>query len=179
MPRKNQTKTNRKTTAIADQAVALAEYAATALVAAEQLGIKAKAVERFPLDKSERKTVAELSALAARLKKKLVKKDASFTVAEVTSMVLAAAESFVDAEPKQQVALLVVAKKLMDCLQADIASSHLRPANTTKATRVSPADTMYQFKIRLLESHPPNPLLRRAGHLPPSGCQRRTVEDDQ
>jgi hypothetical protein len=155
MARKKQTRTTTKARAIADQAVALAEYAATALVAAEQLGIKAKAVEEYPLNEEERTTVAHLPALAGKLKKKLLKKDGSFTVAEVGGMVLAVADSFVDAEPMQQVALLVVAKKLMDCLQANIATSNLRPAKRTKATRASPADAVYQFKMTLQESHPP------------------------
>jgi hypothetical protein len=76
--------------------------------------------------------VAELPSLATKLKKKLEKKDGSCTVAEIASLVMALAVSFVDAEPKQQVALLVVAKKLMDCLQAHIARSNLRPARTAK-----------------------------------------------
>ena len=155
MARKKPTRTARKTRAIGDQAVALAEYAATALVAAEQLGIKAKAVEGFPLSEEERATVAHLPALAAKLKKKLVKKDDSFTLADVASLVMAIADSFVDAEPKQQLALLLVARKLMECLQAKIARSNLRPAKRIKATGGSPADTVYQFKITLLESHPP------------------------
>jgi hypothetical protein len=67
MARKKQPRTTKKARAIADQAVALTEYAATALVAAEQLGIKAKAVERFPLDDNERKNVAELPTLPAKL----------------------------------------------------------------------------------------------------------------
>ncbi len=152
MARKKQTRTTKKTKAIADQGVALAEYAATALVAAEQLGIKAKAVEEFPLSEEERTAVAHLPALAAKLKKKLVKTDGPYTVAEVAGMVMAIAESLVDAEPKQQVTLLLVAKKLMDCLQANITTSNLRPAKRTRAT---PADTVYQFKITLLESQPP------------------------
>jgi hypothetical protein len=140
---------------IADQAAALAEYAAKALVAAEQLRIKTKAVERFPLDDDERATVAELPALAAKLTKKLAKKDGSFTVAEVVSMVMAAAEAFVDAEPQQQVPLLLVARKLMDCLQANIVMPDLRRIKATRASKIKPADTVYQFKITLLESHPP------------------------
>src|SRR5579872_4279901 len=151
MARKKQTRTTKKTRAIADQAVALAEYAATAMVAAEHLSIKAKAVEGFPLSEEERATVAHLPSLTVKIKKKLVKTDGSFTVAEVASIVMAMADSFVDAEPKQQVA----AKKLMDCLQANIAKSNLRPAKRTKATRATPADTLYQFKITLQESHPP------------------------
>ena len=45
MPRK---KRRTKAKLIADQAIALAEYAAKALVAAEHLRIKTKAVEQFP-----------------------------------------------------------------------------------------------------------------------------------
>src|SRR5262245_13588722 len=117
MARKRPTK---KAKLLADLAAALAEYAAKALVAAEQLRIKTKTIERFPLDDDERATVAELPALAAKLKTKLPKQDASFTVAEAASMVMAVADSFVDADPQQQVALLLVARKLMDCLQANI-----------------------------------------------------------
>src|SRR5215471_13886583 len=104
MTRKRPTK---KAKLLADLAAALAEYAAKVLVAAEQLRIKTKTIERFPLDDDERATVAELPALAAKEKKKLAKKDGSFTVAEVASMVMAIADSFPDAEPQQQVALLL------------------------------------------------------------------------
>lgn len=141
---------------IADQAASLAEYAAKALVAAEQLRIKTKAVERFPLDEAERAYVAEFPAVASTLKKKLAKPNGSFTVAEVASMVIAAADSFADAEPQQQVALLLAARKLMDCLQANIATPDQRPIKATRASKPKPAaDAVYQFKITLLESHPP------------------------
>jgi hypothetical protein len=111
---------------LADQAVALAEYAAKALVAAEQLRIKTEAVERFPLDEYERTAVTVLPALPANLKKKLAKKNAAFTIAEIASIVMAAAESFLDAQAKQQAALLLIAKKLMDCLQTNIIMADLR-----------------------------------------------------
>jgi hypothetical protein len=68
---------------------------------------------------------------------------------------MAAADSFVDAEPQQQVALLLVAKKLMDCLQANTVMPDLRPIKATKTSKAKPADAVYQFKITLLESHPP------------------------
>jgi hypothetical protein len=139
---------------ITDQAVGLVEYAGKALVAAEQLRIKTKAVEQFPLD-GERSTVAELPCLPAKLKKKLSKPDSSFTVAEVASMIMAAAESFVDAGPKEAVALLLIAKKLMECLQANIVMPEMRPAKASKASKTMPAEPVYQFKITLLESHPP------------------------
>jgi hypothetical protein len=156
MARKKQpSTTKRKNTLIVDRAVALADTAAKTLVAAEQLRIEANAVERFPLDEKARRIVGELPTLAAKLKKKLAKNDGSYTIAEVASMVLAAAESFADAKPPQQVARLLAARKLVDCLEANIVPPHLPPAKTTKATKAQRADAVYQFKITLLESHPP------------------------
>jgi len=46
--------------------------------------------------------------------------------------------------------VLMVAKKLMDCLEKNI----VRPDVPAKAKKASPADTVYQFKITLLESRP-------------------------
>jgi hypothetical protein len=154
MGRKKQASPTNKAKQLADQAVTLADYAAKALVAAEQLRIKTKAVEGFPLADDERAAVAELPTLPPKIKKKL-EKDASFTIAETASIVMAVADSFLDAEPKQQVTLLLVAKKLMDCLQANIVLPDLRPIKATRASKARPADTVYQFKITLLESHPP------------------------
>jgi hypothetical protein len=57
----------------------------------------------------------------------------------------------VDAEPKQQVALLLATEKLMACLQRNVVMPDL-PAKTKKAAA---ANLVYQFKITLLESRPP------------------------
>jgi hypothetical protein len=59
MARKKQTGVAKKTTLNVDQAAALAEHAAKAIVAAEQLRIKTKAVEQFPLNEDERATVGK------------------------------------------------------------------------------------------------------------------------
>jgi hypothetical protein len=48
MARKKPTSSTKKSKLIAEQAVALAEYAGTAFVASEQLRIKTKAIERLP-----------------------------------------------------------------------------------------------------------------------------------
>ena len=95
--------------------------------------------------------MAKIPALPANLKKKLAKRGAAFTVVDVASMVMAVSEAFLDAGSKQQPALLLVAKKLMDCLQENIVKSAL-PA---KAKKAKPTGAIYQFKITLLESHPP------------------------
>jgi hypothetical protein len=108
------------TTKLATQSVALAEIAAKALVAAEQLRIKKKVVDGFPLDEYERAVAAELFYLPATLKKKLAKKSGTFTVADTASIVMALAESILEGEPLKRLALLVTAKKLIDCLESSV-----------------------------------------------------------
>ena len=135
---------------VTDQAVSFAEYAARALVAVETLRIKGKAVEGLSLKKDDRSALAVLPSLSAKHKKNLTKPDADFTVAEVAGILMAVAEAFVDAEPKQQIGLLLVAKKLIDCLQQNIVEP-VEPAKGKKAK----VGLLYQFKITLLESQPP------------------------
>jgi Plasmid pRiA4b ORF-3-like protein len=151
MARKRQTSVAKKTKLIADQAAALAEYAAKALSAAEQLAIKKKVVVGFPLNEAEKIFAAELPGLSATLKMKLAKKNATFTVADTASIVMAVADSLLEGEPLKRLALLVTAKKLIDCLEHNV----VKPTFPTKAKRSKPADIVYQFKITLLESHPP------------------------
>jgi hypothetical protein len=105
---------------ISDQAAQIAEWAAQALVAAEQLQIKTKPVGQLPLQEAERNVLAILPTIPPSLKKTLLTKDADFTVTEVASMAMAVAESLPDGEPLQQVSLLMIAKGLMDCLKERI-----------------------------------------------------------
>ena len=140
----------KKSTHVANQAVALAEYAAKALVAAEQLRVKTKAVEGFPLDESERAIAAELPGLTATLRIKLAREKATFTVPDTASIVMAIADAILDGEPPKRLALLVTAKKLIDCLESSVV-----PSVHAKAMKPKPTDTVYQFKITLLESQPP------------------------
>jgi len=137
-------------TDLTTQSVALAEFAAEALVAAEQIGIKKKVVQDFTLDLSERAIAADLPDISATLKRKLKKKDGTFTVAEIASIVMALAESLLDDEPLQRLKLLFISKKLTDCLEANVF-----PAVPTKARKSKPTDTLYQFKITLLGAKPP------------------------
>ena len=134
-----------------DQVVALAEFAATALIAAQRLRIKEKVVGDFPLNEEERTTAAGLLTLSPKIKRKLAKDNASFTVAETSSIVLAVAESLLIVEPKKQVVLLMAAGKLLDCLQAELVMADV-PAKSEKS---KPTDALYQFKITLLNAEPP------------------------
>jgi hypothetical protein len=61
-------------------------------------------------------------------------------------MLMALSKSFLDAEPRQQAAWLVISQKLADCLQANIVMP--------KAKKPKPTDTIFQFKITLLGHKP-------------------------
>jgi hypothetical protein len=145
MPRKKTTPTE-----LTAQSVALAEFAAKALVAAEQIGIKKKPVEEFPLDYAECAVAAELPSLSTTIKKKLVKKTASFSIADTASIVMAIADSLLEGEPLKRLNLLLVAKKLIDCLESNVRSTGL-----AKIKRSKPTDAVFQFKVTLLGVKPP------------------------
>lgn len=135
--------TSKRAKLLADQAVAVAEFAAKACIAADELRIKTKLVKQFPLDEAERATVAEIPVLPANLKEKLAKEDAAFTIIDVASMLMAISQSVVGAEWRQQ---LLLAMKLKDCLQENII--------TPKAGKSKPTDTVYQLKITLANVKP-------------------------
>ncbi len=134
-----------------DQSVTLAECAVRALVAAEQLGVKQKPVQDFPLDAAERAIAADLPGLSATLKRKLKARTGTFTVDDTASIVLALAGSLLEDKQLQRIKLLFGGRKLMDCLQASVV-----PAAPGKVTgrKSRPPDTVYQFKITLLGARP-------------------------
>lgn len=149
MARKKPTTTAKQ---LANQAAALAEYAAQALATAELLRVKTKSVGDFPLDGHERATAADLESVSPRLRKKLAKIGAAFTIAEVAGLVMSFAESFLDAPPRQQVEMLRIVKKLMDCLHANIVVPNL--LTEAKAKKPKATGTVFQFKITLLGVRP-------------------------
>src|SRR5262245_30193799 len=103
-----------------NQAIAVAVLAAKALVAAECLQIKTKAVTNFPLSDAEQIIVCKLPLLGADIKKKLVQSGGDVTIDETARIVLSVAEHFLDLQPKQQAFYVAIAEKLIDCLQANI-----------------------------------------------------------
>jgi|SRR5579864_4311620 len=151
MVRGRPTNTTEQAAELTNQAVDLAESAAKALYIAQYLQIKTKVVEKFPLTKGEWATIAEFPGFPAKLKRKLAKKDAAFTFAETANIVMIIAETFPLVEPKKQVALLLIAKKLTGFLQANLHKSNL----PTKTRKPKSADLLYQFKITLKESRSP------------------------
>jgi pRiA4b ORF-3-like protein len=136
---------------IDDQAVRIAEWAAQALIAAEDLGIKQQTVEEVLSQETERAVVVLLPTVPAKLKKMVSKKDAKFTVAEVASLTMSVADAIFDAEPVQQVTLLLVAKSLMDSLTKQIVGF----GETLLSKHPKATAHLYQFKITLKDSNPP------------------------
>lgn len=146
----------KKAQVLAMNAATLAEFATTALIAAEQLGIKTKILEHFTLSPAQRETLLVVPDMSKPIKNKLAKDKASFTVAEVASMTMVLAEASIEGDPRYQIAVLLVAKHLTDRLQAGI--SELGEAKLSKAKEPktkAAAKTVYQFKITLLGAKPP------------------------
>ena len=145
----------KKAKVLAMNAVQLAEFAATALIAAESLGIKTKPLEHFTLSPAQREMLLAVPGISKPIKAKLAKDKASFTVAEVTSMTMALAEASIEDDPRKQIAVLLVAKHLTDRLQAGISGLGEEKLRKAKEPRTkSDPNTVYQFKITLLGSKP-------------------------
>jgi hypothetical protein len=146
----------RKKRVISDQAVPIAEQAAKALVAAEQLGIKKKPLEKFWLAPAQRDVLILIPGVTNAIKNKLTSDGAAFSIAEVASMAMALAEDLPDGDARKQVAVMHLAKHLMDHLQTGIARN-AEPLTTRMAKRTgkSATDQLYQFKITLLDITPP------------------------
>jgi hypothetical protein len=105
---------------LAEESVQLAEWAARMLIGAEQLGIKFKPVARFPVPRAQRAVLSRLPIISANLEAKLAEKEPTVTVADVGGLLIAVSEALLDAPPLQQFALILIAKNLKECLEAEI-----------------------------------------------------------
>ena len=105
---------------LAEESVQLAEWAATMLIGAEQLGIKSRPVARFPLLWAQRAILMRLPILSADLQEKLAGDEPQLTVGDVGGLLIAVCEALIDAPPLQQFALILTAKGLKECLEAEV-----------------------------------------------------------
>lgn len=143
----------RKAKLIFNQAAKIAELAAQADVAAEQLGIKEKPLEHFWLAPAQRDVLLLVPGMTKAIKNKLAKDGSSFTAAEVAGMTMALAEELPDGVARKQAAVLLVAKHLMDQLRERI----IGPAKASKKPKdklKTATEILFQFKITLLDSTP-------------------------
>jgi hypothetical protein len=108
---------------LAEESVQLAEWAAKMLIGAEQLGIKSKPVTRFPLSGAERAVLMALPIISTNLEEKLAENEPHLTIGDVGGLLIAVSEALLDVPPLQQFALILTAKKLKDCLEAEVASA--------------------------------------------------------
>ena len=146
----------KKAKVLVQNAVQIAEFAATALIAAEQLRIKTKSLEHFTLSPAQREVLLAVPEISKSIKTKLTKGTASLTVAEVASMTMSLAEALIENDPRKQIAIVQVANHLIERLQDQISGlgeAKLSKAKTPKSKAVP--NTAYQFKIMLLGSKPP------------------------
>lgn len=141
---------------ILDQSVQCAEFAATALVAAEQLRIKTKQVDQFYLAPAHQDVLLATSTLSKPHRNKVAKGKTNFSVAEVASMTLELIEDLADADPGCQVARLLVAQHLLSFLQREIEARENKAStgNSKKKMTDSTIAEVIQFRITLLESAP-------------------------
>ena len=145
----------RKAKVLSDQAVKIAEWAAQVLVVAERLEIKNHPVEHLSLSPAQREVLLLVPGVSKEIKSKLAKEKSSFTVAEVASMTMALAEDLPEGDARKQVAVLLVAKHLMDQLQ-EVFGPPKPTENKAKKPKVKTASaTVYQFKITLKDIEPP------------------------
>jgi hypothetical protein len=105
---------------IADRTVQLAEWAATMLIGAERLGIKDKVVARFPLLWVERAVLLMFTTIDKKTLKKFEAEKPIFRVGEIGRLLIAVATALLEAPPLQCNALLMIAKSLIGCLEAEV-----------------------------------------------------------
>ena len=145
----------RKTKTLADNAVQVAEFAATALIAAESMGIKTKPLEHFVLSPAQREILLAVRDISKSIKTRLKRENASFTIAEVATMTMSLVETSIDGEPRQQVAVLLVVNHLVERLQAGIPGlGELKPRKSNTPKLKIDSRSVYQFKITLIGSKP-------------------------
>jgi hypothetical protein len=108
---------------LARESVQLAEWAAKMLIGAEQLGIKSKPVARFPVPRAQRAILTRLPVTSANLEAKLAEQEPHVTVGDVGGLLIAICDALFDAPPLQQFALILIAKNLKECLEAEVGSA--------------------------------------------------------
>jgi hypothetical protein len=108
---------------LAEESVQLAEWAATMLIGAEQLGLKIKPVARFAVPGAQRTLLTRLPIISANLQAKLQEDDPDLTVGDVGGLLIAVSEALLDAPPVQQFALILIAKNLKECLESEVSGA--------------------------------------------------------
>jgi len=124
-PNKKQTKealatdraeTERQTT-ISEQAAFLATVAAGLLHSADQKGVKDRVLESFVPGELEQVVLTTLEDVSPEVRERVATGKRDFTLAEVGGMLMAVAGELCVASVQQRVALLMVARSLMEAME--------------------------------------------------------------
>lgn len=144
--------------AITKHAVKLAEWAAKVLAGSrsrrELRGPTRQtiAVQGLRLSKEDLAVLADKASLGAELVGRLRRPRKQPSIEDACALCLAIAEALPDAEPADQVLLLMVADRVTACLQRTISQAPATPHPRPSRRRTS---TVYQFKITLQDIDPP------------------------
>jgi hypothetical protein len=150
MARKKLTDDEMRARMLAREVARLRESATKSLAAAEEVGIEAKPLVPFPLDKAERAMLAALTTMPDQLQKMLTGRGGKFAVTEVISIVTAVTDSFLATEEERQRSLEWAARKLLSGIHSDL----LMPAWRANARKKKPTHLLYQLKVTLIDSKP-------------------------
>ncbi len=140
----------RKAKKTPDHAAQISRCVAEALTAAED--IQGEPLQHFSLSPAQREVLLLVPGIPKTIKSKLADKKASFSVADVANMTTALAKNLPVAEGQEQMALLLVAKHLLERLVEGITAKATPKKGKKPKTAVT---TVYQFKVTLKEIEPP------------------------
>ena len=135
---------------LAGEATRLGKLAVDLIAAADEVGVGAQSLAPFPLNRSERATLAELTVLPEQLRKRLSGRALKFPLVDAINMVRAVADSFLTAMPEQQRTMLDAARKLLYFVHSDV----LTPAWQAEARKRKPTTLLYQLKVQLVGIKP-------------------------
>ena len=128
-------------TTISDQAAFLATWAAGVLHAADKAGAKEHVLDGFVPGELELVVLTTLDDVSPAVRKRLATGKKKFTLAEVGGMLMAVASELCVASVQQQVAMLMVARSLMDAMEewagkrnGDETAESVRPASRRPKT---------------------------------------------
>jgi hypothetical protein len=141
---------NAKDKLISDQVAKISQFASQTLVAAEQLEIKMMVLDEFFLEPAQRDVLSLIPGVTQAVKMKLAQDGSAYSVEEVANMAMALANDLPNGEARRQVAMMFLAKHLMDHLQSGISGGATAKLARKTRAKTNATGALYQFKITLL-----------------------------
>lgn len=137
-------------------AISTLTWVSMALGSAERFGVKNKPVENFPLDEAEREAVSKLVTYPLRLRNKLGKPQAKFTVEDTGRLLEVILNSFINPDRRRSDtgggdSLIEPSMKLIDCLESEISAADA----AIPRRKAKPTSRLFQLKITLDGIDPP------------------------